>query len=62
MRKIVIQPLGSQDQKYVYNLTEPMPYPNRVWIETLDKEEVRHYLCYDNFVDCNESDFKPENQ
>ena len=60
MRKIIIKPLNSDDQKYVYNLTAPMPYPNRIWIETLGKKETRNYICYDSFGDCNESDFKAE--
>jgi len=59
MRKIVIKPLNSKDQKYVYNLTAPMPYPNRIWIETLNKKETRNYICYDNFGKCADTDFKP---
>jgi len=58
MTKIVVIPLNSNDQKYTYNLSAPMPYPNRIWIETLDKKEERNYICYEDFGECKEDDFK----
>ena len=57
MTKIYIQPLN-MDRGFTYNLEAPMPFPNRVWLATLDNKEVRNYRCFGEFEDCKDSEYK----
>jgi len=56
MTKLFVQPLN-MDRGFTYELIRPMPFPNRVWIATLDNREVRNYRCYDAWQDCTGNDF-----
>lgn len=57
MTKISIRPKNI-DKAFIYTLTRPMPFPNRVWIATLDKKEKRHYKCFGDFGSCSDQDYK----
>jgi hypothetical protein len=57
MTKIYIQPLNL-DRGFSYELIKPMPFPNRVWIATLDNKEVRNYRCFDDFGECEDDSFQ----
>lgn len=57
MTKIFVQPLN-MDRGFTYELEAPMPFPNRVWLATLDNREVRNYRCYSAFADCADNQFK----
>ena len=57
MTKIFIQPLN-MDRGFTYELEAPMPFPNRVWLATLDNKEVRNYRCFGEFADCSDSQFR----
>ena len=56
MTKIFVQPLN-MDRGFTLNLTKPMPFPNRVWIATLDNREVRNYRCYEEWPECSDNNF-----
>lgn len=56
MTKLYVKPLN-MDRGFTYNLTKPMPFPNRVWIATLDNREVRNYRCYEDWPDCTDQQF-----
>ncbi len=55
--KLTIRPLNS-DTPFVINLTKPNPFPNRIFIATLNEKEVRMYRCFDPFQDCLSENFK----
>ncbi|MEV9527056.1 hypothetical protein AB0W38_00495 [Aliarcobacter butzleri] len=57
MTKLFVQPLN-MDRGFTYELTAPMPFPNRVWIATLDNREVRNYRCFGEFDECSDTDFQ----
>ncbi len=57
MTKIFVQPLN-MDRGFTYELQSPMPFPNRVWLATLDKKEIRHYRCFGEFSDCADNQFR----
>ena len=58
--KIKIQPMNMPNKLFVYNLTKPIPFANRVFAATLDKNQERKYRCYNEFPDCGDSEFSEE--
>jgi len=56
MTKIVITPTN-MDHGFEYELIKPMPYPNRVYIASMDKLAKRVYRCYEDFPNCAEDEF-----
>lgn len=56
MTKITVQPLN-MDTAFEYELKAPMPFPNRVWIATLDEREIRNYRCYGDFGECEDEEY-----
>ena len=57
MTTIRVQPLN-MDRAFEYKLTAPMPFPNRVWIATLDEREIRNYRCYGEFGECKDEEYR----
>jgi hypothetical protein len=57
MTKIKVTP-GNLNRGFVYNLTKPMPFPNRVWIASINDKEVRKYRCYKDWPECTDKSFK----
>lgn len=50
--KLFVQPLNMEDGGFEFNLTKPLPFPNRVWIATLNMKQKRKYICYKDFPQC----------
>ena len=46
------------NKSFKFKLTRPLPFINRIFLGTLDKEQIRKYRCYDDFEDCGETDYK----
>jgi len=57
MVKIKVTPLNLEDG-FEYVLTKPMPYPNRIFLSTMDKLSKRDYRCYEDYPDCSDTDFE----
>ncbi len=57
MTTIRVQPLN-MDRAFEYKLTAPMPFPNRVWIATLDEREIRNYRCFGKFGECEDEEYR----
>lgn len=57
MTSIFVKPLN-MDRGFTYQLTKPMPFPNRVWVATLDNREIRNYRCFEDWPDCGDTEFK----
>jgi len=56
MVKIEVQPMN-METSFVHILEKPMPYPNRVFIASLEKMAKRKYRCYDPFEECDDTDY-----
>lgn len=61
MTSIEICPLN-MDRCFKHDLKFPLPFPNRVWIASLNGKEIRNYRCYDDFSACSEDQFKTDNE
>lgn len=61
MVKIEVTP-NNLDDGFVHILDKPMPYPNRVFIASLEKTSKRKYRCYDPFEACDDEDYKQEEE
>lgn len=56
--KLFVQPLNMEDGGFEFNLTKPLPFPNRVWIATLNMKQKRRYICYKDFPVCGGAAYK----
>jgi len=56
--KIEVIPENMENASFVLRLEKPLPFANRIFIGTLNKEQKRKYRCYEDFQDCGEKDFK----
>ena len=57
--KLSIRSLN-EDGEFIFNLDKPMPFANRLFLTTLNMEEIRKYRCYNDFSGCSEGDFTNE--
>ena len=58
--KIKIKSLAT-DRPHVIDLVKPLPFPNRVFLVTLNEKELREYRCYIPFGDCNNDNYRTTN-
>lgn len=54
--KITIKALTS-DREHIIDLDKRLPFPNRVFLVTLNEKEVREYRCFEDFGDCESENF-----
>lgn len=54
--KITIKSLSS-DREHIIDLDKRLPYPNRVFLVTLNEKEVREYRCFSDFGECENDNF-----
>jgi hypothetical protein len=59
--KLELQSLG-EDKPFTITLEKPLPFANRVFLVTLAEKEVRKYRCFDEFGECEDSDFVTEGE
>jgi hypothetical protein len=55
--KVLVRPLN-QTTAYVVTFDKPMPFPNRIFLATLNEKEKRMYRCFSPFGDCASTSFK----
>lgn len=54
--KITVKPLNG-DREFTIDLDKRLPFPNRVFLVTLNEKEIREYRCYDDFGDCESNQY-----
>lgn len=54
--KITVKPLAG-DREFVIDLDKRLPFPNRVFLVTMNEKEVREYRCYDDFGNCENNQY-----
>lgn len=57
--RITVRALNS-DREHIIDLEKRLPFPNRVFLVTLNEKELREYRCFEDFGECSSENYTTE--